>query len=150
MDNCIFCRIAKGDIDSAKIWEDKDFIAILDANPNTKGMALVMPKAHFVSYIFDVPEAIYFGLMEASRKVAKILGKGLKAKRVAMVMEGMGVDHSHIKLYPMYGLEEKFKEMWAKDKVFFKDYQGYISTQLGPKADIEDLKKLAEEIKGRN
>ena len=42
---------------------------------------------------------------------------------------------------------KEFKEIWAKDKVFFENYQGYISTQLGPQAEIEDLKKLAEEIK---
>jgi hypothetical protein len=70
-------------------------------------------------------------------------------KRVAMVMEGMGVNHAHIKLYPLYGIEEKFKEIWAKDKVFFEKYEGYISTQLGPQADISALKKLAEEIKKR-
>ena len=150
MDDCIFCKIVTGEVDSVKIWEDENYLAILDGNPNTKGMTLVMPKAHYVSYVFDIPESIYFGLMEATRKVAKILEKGLDVKRVAQVMEGMGVNHSHIKLYPLYGLEEKFKETWAKDKVSFDNYQGYISTQLGPKADINDLKKVAEEIKSRN
>ena len=44
-DDCIFCKIINGKIDSAKIWEDKEFIAVLDVNPNTKGMALVLTKA---------------------------------------------------------------------------------------------------------
>ena len=150
MDDCIFCKIINGEIDSIKIWEDENFLAILDGYPNTKGMTLVMPKAHYVSYVFDIPEPVYLGLMEATRKVAKILEKGLDVKRVAQVMEGMGINHSHIKLYPLYGLEEKFKEMWAKDQVFFDSYQGYISTQLGPKAEREDLRKVAEEIKSKN
>ena len=149
MENCIFCKIVKGEIDSAKIWEDDKFLAILDVNPNTKGMTLVLPKQHFDSYVFDTEDQDYQELMLASKKVAKILEKGLEVKRVALVMEGMGVNHSHIKLYPLYGLEEKFQEMWAKDSVFFHNYIGYISTQLGPKADINDLKKLAEEIKGK-
>jgi len=59
----------------------------------------------------------------------------------------MGVNHVHIKLYPLYGIEKEFEEIWTKEKVFFKEYQGYISTQLGPQANIEDLKKIAEEIK---
>jgi len=43
---------------------------------------------------------------------------GLGVKRVALVMEGMGINHAHLKLYPLYGLEEKFKAMESKDRVF--------------------------------
>jgi diadenosine tetraphosphate (Ap4A) HIT family hydrolase len=146
MEDCIFCKIAKGEIDSAKIWEDDEFLAILDLNPNTKGMTLVLTKNHFDSYVFSMPDDIYQRFALASKKVAKILEKALEVKRVAMVMEGMGVNHAHIKLYPMYGLDSEFKEMWAKDKIFFDNYPGYITTQLGPQADMEELKKLAEEI----
>jgi diadenosine tetraphosphate (Ap4A) HIT family hydrolase len=85
--------------------------------------------------------------MLAAKKVAKILEKALSVKRVAMVMEGMGVNHAHIKLYPLHGVEEKFIESWAKEKKFFERYEGYISTQLGPQADNEELKRLAEQIK---
>ncbi len=145
--DCIFCKITKGEIDSAKIWEDDNFLAVLDVNPNTKGMTLVLPKKHFDSYVFLMPDDIYQRFMLASKKVAGLLEKALNVKRVAMVMEGMGVNHAHIKLYPMHGLEKEFTEMWAKEKVFFENYQGFISTQLGPQANLEDLKKLAEQIK---
>jgi histidine triad (HIT) family protein len=147
MENCLFCKIAKGKIDSAKIWEDENFLAILDVNPNTKGMTLVLPKEHYDSYVFDMPEDVYQKIMLAAKEVAKKLEKALDVKRVAMMMEGMGVNHAHLKLYPLYGLEEKFKETWAKDKVFFEKYEGYISTQLGPQADLAELKTLAEKIK---
>lgn len=76
--------------------------------------------------------------------------KGLGVKRVALVMEGMGINHAHPKLYPLHGLKEKFKEMWAKDKVYFKNYPGRISTQLGPQANLANLQKLADEIKRKN
>ena len=145
--DCVFCKIAKGEIDSAKIWEDSEFFSILDLNPNTKGMVLILTKNHYDSYAFLMPDDIYQKFMLASKKVAKILEKALKVKRVAMVMEGMGINHAHIKLYPMHGLEKEFKEMLAKDKVFFNDYPGYITTQLGPHINIEELKKLAQEIK---
>ncbi|MEK6891117.1 MAG: HIT domain-containing protein [Nanoarchaeota archaeon] len=150
MENCLFCKIVKGEIDSAKIWENKNFIAILDINPNVKGLSLVLSKKHFDSYAFDMPDKPYQDIMLASKKVAKILEKALKVKRVAMVMEGLGINHVHIKLYPVYGINEKFQEMWAKDKVFFEKYEGYISTQLGPEKDIKELKKLAEEIKKKS
>ncbi|MBI4163989.1 MAG: HIT domain-containing protein [Candidatus Aenigmarchaeota archaeon] len=148
MEDCVFCKIVNGDIDCAKVWEDGEFLAILDVNPNTNGMTLVIPKKHYESYVFDIPESVYKKLMVASRKVGKILEKGLNVKRVAMVMEGLGMNHAHIKLYPLHGLLDRFKEMWAEDKVFFEKYKGYLSTQLGPKKDIEELKKLAKEIRG--
>ena len=147
MEDCIFCKIIKGEIDSAKIWENEEFLAILDGNPNTKGMALVLSKNHYDSYIFDMPDEAYQKFMLAVKKMIKILEKGLNVKRVAMVMEGMGINHAHIKLYPLYGLDEKFKETWAKDRIYFDKYEGYISTQLGPQVALDDLKKLAEEIK---
>jgi histidine triad (HIT) family protein len=133
MENCIFCKIIQGEIDSAKIWEDEEFIAILDINPNTKGMALVLTKDHYDSYVFEMPDDIYSKFLIAAKKVAKMLEKGLEVKRIAMVMEGMGVNHAHIKLYPMYDSRE-----------------GYITTQLGPRAELEELKKIAEEIKKNN
>ena len=132
MENCIFCKIVKGEIPSVKIWEDKRHLAILDINPNTKGVTLVMTKKHFDSDATDMPDKDYLELMMATKKVAKLLEKKLKVKRIAIVMEGLGINHVHIKLYPIHGLDEKFKEMWAKDKVFFEKYEGYISTQLGP------------------
>ena len=147
MENCIFCKIANGEIPSAKIWENENFIAILDINPNTKGMTLVLPKKHFDSDAFLMPDEDYKELMLATKKVSEILRKGLKVNRVAMVMEGMGVNHVHIKLYPLYGIEKEFVETWAKEKIFFENYQGYISTQLGPQANPDGLQKLAEEIK---
>ena len=147
MPECIFCNIIKNKIDSAKIWENDEFLAILDIAPNTKGMTLVLTKEHYDSYVFNMPKDKYTRLMQAARHVAKILEKGLNVKRVAMVMEGMGVNHAHIKLYPLHGVGAKFREIWAKEKVFFEKYEGYISTQTGPKVNIKKLKKLAQQIK---
>lgn len=145
--DCVFCKIVKGDLDSAKIWEDDDFLAILDVNPNMKGMTLVMTKEHYDSYAFELPEDVYQKLMSVSRVVARMLGKTFNVSRVAMVMEGMGVNHIHIKLYPLHGVTDKFKEMHAKDRIFFNKYEGYVSTQLGPQVDLSELKKLAEGIR---
>jgi diadenosine tetraphosphate (Ap4A) HIT family hydrolase len=147
MHDCIFCKIVKGEIDSAKVWEDENYLAILDINPNTKGVTLVLPKKHFDSDAFDMPENDYLQLLKVTKKVAQLLEKGLKVQRVAMVMEGLGINHTHIKLYPLHGLNKKFTEMWAKDKIYFDKYEGYISTQLGPKVEMTDLKTLADEIK---
>lgn len=147
MGDCIFCKIAKGEVPSESIYENADFIAILDVCPNSEGMTLVIPKKHFGSDVFEMPEEDYVKLMIASRKVAKMLEKGLNVKRVAMVMEGMGVNHMHVKLYPLHGLKEKFTEIWHPEKIYFDKYEGYITTQLGPQKKPEELKKIAEKIK---
>ncbi len=148
--NCIFCKIIKGEVESVKIWEDEKFVAILDVNPNVMGMALVLTKEHYDSYAFDIPNAAYSEFMIAAKTVAKILEKGLDVTRVSMIMEGMGINHAHIKLYPLHGITEKFKEMWARDRIYFEKYEGYISTQLGPQVDLANLKELAEKIRKKN
>jgi diadenosine tetraphosphate (Ap4A) HIT family hydrolase len=137
----------KGEVDSAKIWENKEFLAILDINPNTKGVAVVLTKRHYPLYVFDLSDKFYTKIMIASKKVAKLLDKKLGVRRTAMVMEGLGINHVHIKLYPIHGLNKKFEETWTKKRIFFKKYKGYISTQLGPNVKINKLKKLANEIK---
>ena len=70
--DCIFCKIVKGEIPCYQIYEDKDFLGFLDINPNTKGMALVLPKKHYDSYIFEMPEDEYQKLMQVAKKVAKL------------------------------------------------------------------------------
>jgi diadenosine tetraphosphate (Ap4A) HIT family hydrolase len=147
MSNCIFCKIIKGEIPSAKIWENKDFIAILDAFPNTKGMTLVMPKKHYPSDAFEMPNSVYQKFMQAGKEVALLLNKKLKVQRTALVMEGMGIDHVHLKLYPLHGLEKKFKKMEVKTNIFFKNYPGYTTTKMGPAADPKELEKLAQKIR---
>lgn len=147
MSDCIFCKIVQGEILSAKIWENDEFLAILDAFPNTRGMTLVIPKEHYDSYAVEMPRDVFQRFMLAGKEVAKLLDKKLKVQRTALVMEGMGINHAHLKLYPLHGLDKKFESMEAKEKVFFENYPGYLTTRLGPQPDPEELKKLAEEIR---
>lgn len=150
MKDCVFCKIIKGEIDSAKVWEDEDFLAILDIKPNTKGMTLVLTKKHYGSDIFHMPDDVYRKFMLVAKEVTKMLEKGLKVTRLAMVIEGLEINHAHIKLYPLHGLTKKFKEAVIKEKIFFDEYEGYISTREGPKVKLSELKELAEEIKNRS
>jgi len=146
MKDCLFCKIVKGEIPCYKIYEDKDFLAFLDIYPNTKGMTLIIPKKHYSSDSFDMPREAYINLMLISKKIAKILEKKLNVKRVALVMEGMGVDHVHIKLYPLHGLKEKFTETWVDKRIFFQKYQGYITTLMGKRMSDKKLKELVKKI----
>ena len=146
---CVFCKIVKGELPSAKIWEDTEHIAILDINPNTKGAALVLTKKHYDSYLLNMPEEAYGKLFRAARSAAKVLEKGLGVNKVAIVAEGTGINHAHIKLYPMHGLGEKFERIEAPERVFFDKFPGYITTKMGPQADFAELNRLADKIRAR-
>jgi len=146
-EDCIFCKISRGDIPSFKLWENEEFFAILDLYPNTKGMTLVISKEHYDSYAFDMPDEVYMRFILAAKQVGKLLDEKLKVSRTAMVIEGMGVNHAHIKLYPLHGVDNDFKAMIPEGNVFFEKYQGFISTQLGPKADNAFLEELIEKFR---
>lgn len=147
MSDCIFCKIISWAISSVKIREDDDFIAILDVFPNTKWMTLVMPKMHYDSDLFEIKDKqFYTKYLLAIQEVANILKKWLKLNRVAMVMEGMWIDHLHTKLYPLHWVWSQWKEYRAKQEVYFDQYEWYISTQLWPKANSDELQKVADEI----
>jgi len=146
MDDCLFCKIVKGDIPSVKIWEDEDFIAILDVFPNTKGATLVISKEHYNSYVVDLPDDIYTKLFLAAKKTSKILEDGLGVKRVGIVMEGTGINHAHLKLSPMHGLTRKFGDTWTNEPEYFEKYPGYLISKSGEQWDMEKLKEVANEI----
>jgi diadenosine tetraphosphate (Ap4A) HIT family hydrolase len=146
-EDCIFCKIIEGKIPSHKIYEDSEFLAFLDNFPNTKGQTLVIPKKHFSSDVFEMPDKEYQKFFLVIKKVAKLLEKGLNVKRVSIVMEGMGIDHVHAKLYPLHGLKDKFEEYYIQNKLFFDKYPGYITTIMGDKANDQKQKELAEKIK---
>lgn len=144
-EDCIFCKIAKKEVESAVIYQDEKFIAILDAHPNTKGQTLVLIKEHYNSYVFDLPDDLYIDYLKVIKKIATILEKGLSVKKISVVFEGQGVDHIHAKLYPMHGVDNsKFGEF--SKEVYFEKYPGYITTLIGPFKSLEERKKISEEI----
>jgi len=100
MNDCIFCKIAKKEIPSVKIWEDKKYFAFLDMNPINSGHTLLIPKKHD-DYIFDMKKREYVKLMLTAKKVARLLKEKLNPKRIGIIVEGFGVPHVHIHLVPI-------------------------------------------------
>ncbi len=144
---CIFCKIASGTTKSFKIYEHKDYVAFLDIFPNIMGQTVVIPKKHVQSYAFDLSDEELGNLVNEAKAVAKLLESKLGVQRVFMVLEGMGVNHLHAKLYPAIGLKSKeFSEVLSERSVYFEKYPGYVSTMLGPRADDEGLEELRRMI----
>lgn len=151
MSACIFCQIIEEKLPSYKVWESETHLAFLSIFPNTPGVTVVIPKKHYESYAFDLPDSELQALVKAAQTVGKLLDKRLGVGRTALVFEGMGVNHVHAKLFPLHGTQ---KEGWGPlnsdmtDRPFFETYAGYLSTHDGALAPKEDLEKIAKQIRG--
>jgi diadenosine tetraphosphate (Ap4A) HIT family hydrolase len=148
--DCIFCKIVAGKIPCHKVWEDEAHLAFLSIFPNTEGVTVVIPKKHYSSYVFDLPQDVRVELIEAAGKVAKILDEKLDdVGRTALVFEGFGVDHVHAKLFPMHGTKmEDWQPIESGIDKYFEKYEGYISSHDAKKADDEELEKVVKKIRG--
>ncbi|MDO8557559.1 MAG: HIT family protein [Candidatus Jorgensenbacteria bacterium] len=146
--DCIFCKIARGEVPVHKIWEDEKHLAFLSIFPNTEGFSVVITKEHYPSYAFDLPEEILTGLVKASKQTAKLLDIKLDdVGRTGMIFEGFGVDHVHSKLFPMHGTKiAEWKPIKSSVDKYFEKYEGYISSHDYKRADDEKLKLLAKKI----
>lgn len=147
MDECVFCKIARGEIPCHKVYEDEEFLAFLDIFPNTKGMTVVIPKNHYPSYVFELPDDVLQSLIIVSKKVGNILDKAFGTGRTAMIAEGLETPHAHIKLYPLHGTKSGFTRMVASEKIFFDKYQGYVTSLSGSRADDKELANIAKKIR---
>ena len=100
MENCIFCKIAKGEIPSEKIHhEDGEIISFLDIRPVAPGHTLLVPSKHF-RWFHELPDDISDKLFRASKKVAKELLKKYDADYIKLGIVGNEVDHVHVHLIP--------------------------------------------------
>ena len=104
MDNCIFCKIVKGEIPCTKIYEDEDLLAFLDIAPVNIGHSLVVPKEHYVN-IYETPEEMVAKMMKAAKKISYAIKDGLGADGINVTMNndsaaGQVVLHSHIHIIP--------------------------------------------------
>src|SRR5579859_8053773 len=102
MDDCIFCKIVKGDIPSYKIYEDDNAIAILDIAPIRKGQTLVIPKEHVHSNFSKSDVSVMQKVLATTQEVSKLLEQKLDYGWSFIVIQGLGVPHFHIKIYPKY------------------------------------------------
>jgi histidine triad (HIT) family protein len=126
VENCVFCKIVKGDIPAYKVYEDADFMAFLDISPLNKGHIQVIPKKHY-RWTWDVPN---FGeYWEVARKVAKGAMKAMEAPMVEFLTHGADVHHAHIWVVPIY-MDEAF-----------------INTSVRKKFKPDEMFEIADRIK---
>ena len=106
MSDCIFCKIANGEIPSATLYEDEDFRVILDPGPASKGHALILPKAHAAN-IYEISDDMAAKAMILAKKMATKMTEALKCDGFNIVQNngepaGQTVFHFHMHLIPRY------------------------------------------------
>ena len=123
--DCIFCKIAAGEIPSATLYEDDDFRVILDLGPASKGHALILPKEHYRN-LYDIDEEVVAKAMILAKKMVNKLTKVLDCDGYNIVQNneecaGQSVFHFNMHLIPRYkgdqvGLGWKMGELSEEDK----------------------------------
>ncbi len=105
-DDCIFCKIAAGEIPSKTLYEDSDFRVILDLGPATKGHALILPKDHAAN-LYELPDETAAKTLILAKKMAGIIKDKLHCDGLNLVQNngeiaGQTVMHFHLHVIPRY------------------------------------------------
>ncbi len=98
--DCLFCKFVRKEIPCEIIYEDENYLALLDINPMHPGHTLVIPKKHS-DYIFDLNDNELSKLFITCKKISKILKEAINTEKVGIVVEGFLVRHTHIHLVPI-------------------------------------------------
>ncbi len=139
MDNCIFCKIVKGEIPSYKVYEDDNLYAFLDIFPQYKGHTLIIPKEHHES-IFDLPDLMAAEILPLGKRLVKAIEKECNADGYNFLQNnrehaGQAVFHYHMHIIPRY--KSKGPE----------GMPGIHAPNVKYEPTPEELKELAEKIK---
>lgn len=121
-DNCIFCKLANGEIPTKSIYEDEMFRVILDASPASRGHALILPKEHF-SNVYELSDEVASKVFVLAKKMAAHMTKALGCDGFNIVQNngeiaGQTVFHFHMHLIPRYENDHNSEKLCWNHEVF--------------------------------
>ena len=133
-DNCIFCKIANGNIPSKTLYEDERFRVILDLGPATKGHALILPKEHYAN-LYELPEDTAGEVMKLAKKMMTRMTERLGCEGFNLVqnngdLAGQTVFHFHMHLIPRYQADGQ-KIGWQPQEASQEELEEIKNTILG-------------------
>lgn len=101
MENCVFCRIIRRELECARVYEDDQSIAFLALKPINPGHTLLLPKAHYED-IFHTPPEVALKLLTLANGIARALQAAYAPLRVGLAAMGLDVAHTHLHLLPLH------------------------------------------------
>ena len=128
MENCVFCKIIKGELSAYKIDENELFCSFLSIGPLKSGHSLIIPKIH-VDDFFEMEERSLQQILIYAKKISLALKKAFSPKsgKVGLMVAGLEVPHAHLHLIPMDSLED-------------------LDFSNAGKASAEELKEIQQKI----
>ncbi|KAM4750496.1 uncharacterized protein FYW61_003052 [Anableps anableps] len=145
----LFSRIVRGEEQQWRVWEDDSHVAFLTPFPNSPGFTVLVPRRPLTSDIFRLQKGDYEALVLATRKVSLLLEEGLGAWGVGLIFEGFEIDYAHAKLIPLLSPSSSGRENEATklpSPQFHPTYPGYVTSEDGPEANPDNLKKMRAKI----
>ena len=127
--NCIFCKIANGEIPSKTLYEDDKFRVILDLGPASKGHALILPKYHYAN-LYELPDEMAGEVMKLAKKMATQMTERLGCEGFNLVqnngeLAGQTVFHFHMHLIPRYR-DDGQKIGWKPQEVTQEELEAVV------------------------
>ncbi len=162
--NCIFCKLANGEIPTSTLYEDEDFRVILDASPAAKGHALILPKEHYAN-LYELDDELAAKVLVLAKKMITKLTDILGCDGYNIVQNngeaaGQTVFHFHLHMIPRYkgdgvGIGWKMGELSEEDKLTVnraRKIQKFLSQPFFVAEQFSGTKgkyvKLEDSIKG--
>ena len=135
MENCVFCRIIRGQLPSCQIYDDGEITAFMDIGPIVKGHVLVIPKNHY-AHLLETPPAVLEKLIAAVQKIAAAQKRALGADGINIlqangVVAGQVVEHIHFHVIPRFSADGH-----------------HWNWKTRPYADNKEMQAFADKIKG--
>ena len=113
MNDCLFCKIIKGEIPCFKVYEDESVLAFLDINPDSNGHTLVIPKHHYQDF-YDIEKETLSHIMEVTKTIINMLKEKLHLDGFTLIQnngEVQDVKHFHLHIRPYYQQNLELKEL---------------------------------------
>lgn len=138
MTDCVFCRMASGDLRADVVCEDDLLVALADIHPIRAGHTLVIPREHF-PYFEDIPGATASRIMHVGQRLARAMKAFYGVPRVAFLYTGGDHAHAHAHVVPMH---EK-TDITSRRYIVEED----LTFRSTPRAPPDELAATASELR---
>ncbi|MDD5483077.1 MAG: HIT family protein [Kiritimatiellae bacterium] len=133
MENCVFCKIIRGELPCSRVYEDDEAIAFMDIGPIVKGHILVVPKSHY-AHLLETPPDVLKHLIVTAQKIAGAQKRALRADGINIMQSncqaaGQVVNHIHFHVIPRFNADGH-----------------HWNWKPRPYADNKEMQALAEKI----
>lgn len=127
MDDCIFCKIIKGELPCSKLYENEKVFAFLDLGPVSKGHSLVIPKEHYET-LLDIPDELLKDVSIIVKKVSAAVKKAVNADGISIGQSnfkaaGQVVPHLHFHIMPRF--DDDGLKLWPQGKYDEGEMESY-------------------------